>query len=92
MRDAIAEFLLVIEHSRGAQVALLLGVLFCQLSAGGSGVRGAVRVARNSGPDDRSGRDRLTHGYDKATWAVLMGFLLAAVNSYRKNHRSLSGI
>lgn len=93
MRDAIAEFLLVIEHSRGTQVALLLGVLFfVSFQLAGQVFVEQFELHGILAPMTDLVRDRLTHGYDKAAWAVFVGFLLAAVRSYRKNRRRLFGI
>lgn len=90
MREAIAEFLLVIEHSRGAQVALLLGVLFFfGFQLAGQVFVGQFELHGILAPMTDLVRDRLMHGYDKAAWAALVGFLLAAVKSYKKDRRRL---
>lgn len=90
MREAISEFLLVIEHSRGTKIALLLGVLFfVGFHLAGQAFAGKFELHGMLAPMTDLVRVRLMHGYDKAAWAALVGFLLAAVRNYKKDRRRL---
>jgi hypothetical protein len=90
MREAIAEFLVVVEHSRRTQIALVLAVLFfVGLQLAGLVFVGQFELHGILAPMTDIVRDRLMHRYDKAAWFALGGFLLTAVKCYRKDRRRL---
>ena len=92
MREAIAEFLVVISYSARTQVSILLGLaLFVGISLVGSTLVGDVSFHGPLAPLTDIVRENLMHRYDKAAWLMLGSFLLLAVKSYKRDRKRLLG-
>jgi hypothetical protein len=86
----LEEVLLIVAHSRKTQVALTLAFVFpiCIWLLGEYMV-GGIQFTGPMSPLTDFVRDELMHRYDKVALTAFIGFLGAALASYRRDRRRI---
>lgn len=88
MRDALAEFLVVLAHSTRTQLALLFGLaFFLGTMAAGYYFSSHVEPHGILAPLTDAIREKIAHRYDKVAWAILFSFLVLATRCYQKDRK-----
>lgn len=86
------EFIVVLEHSKKTQLALILGaVFFFGILLVGNYLTSQLVLEGFLAPLTETIRDSLMNRYDKAAWAALAAFGIQAFKCYRKDKKRLFG-
>lgn len=90
MREAFAEFLVVLAYSTKTQLSILFGLaFFVGILVAGDYFTSHLELHGALAPLTEVIREKIAHRYDKAAWGAFCGFLLLAVKCYKKDRKRL---